>query len=121
MKKILVVDDEEDILTLLADRLTIAKYCVITASNGEEAIEKAKTENPDLILLDIMLPGMDGGEVDARIKEDELTKDIPVIFVSALYTKSDEQNKGNYSGGNLFIGKPFDPEKLLEMIRENIR
>jgi two-component system sensor histidine kinase/response regulator len=120
MKKILVVDDEEDMLKLIESRLIKAKYDVIKASDGIEAIAKAKSKKPDLILLDIMLPGMDGGEVEARLKEDEQTKNIPVVFLSALYTKNDEKNKCNYSGGNVFVAKPFEPEKLLEIIRDQI-
>ena len=121
MKKILVVDDEQDLLKVLGDRLTAAKYNVITASNGIEAVKMAKQQKPDLIILDIMLPGIDGGKVEEILKDDEQTKKIPIIILSALYTKEDEKIRGNYSGGNVFIGKPYDPDKLLEIIRENIR
>lgn len=117
MKKILIVDDEEDVLAVIEGRLVKADYEVIRASTGAEAIEKAKTLSPDLILLDIMLPDMDGGDVQSALQEEETTKNIPIIIVSALYTKSDEKSKGNYSGNNLFLAKPFEPSKMLEMIR----
>lgn len=117
VKKILVVDDEQDLLTIIEGRLVKANYEVIKASTGTEAIEKAKAQRPDLILLDIMLPDMDGGEVEATLAEDETTKNIPIVIVSALYTKSDEKAKGNYSGNNIFLAKPFEPNKMLEIIK----
>lgn len=117
MKKILVVDDDEDILAIIEERLTKAQYEVIKASTGAEAIEKAKVQRPDLILLDIMLPDMDGGEVEASLQEDEQTKNIPIIIVSALYTKNDERIKGNYSGNHTFLAKPFESGKMIEMIK----
>jgi len=117
MKTILVVDDDEDIVKLIGKRLIDAKYEVINAFTGIEAIEKAKALKPDLIILDIMLPGMDGGEVEERLKEDEQTKNIPIVFLSSLYTKDDERSKGNCSGENVIVGKPFEPEKLIEVIR----
>jgi DNA-binding response OmpR family regulator len=120
MKKILIVDDEEDILTLLGNRLAKANYAVTKALNGVEAIKKAKAQKPDLIILDLMLPGIDGGEVEARLKEDEQTKNIPIVILSALYTKGDEKVKGNYSGGNVFVAKPYEPEKLFDIIRQTI-
>lgn len=117
MKKILIVDDDEDLLTIIEGRLTKARYEVVKASTGTEAIEKAKSQKPDLILLDIMLPDMDGGEVEATLSEDKTTKGIPVVIVSALYTKNDEKAKGNYSGNNVFLAKPFEPSRMLEIIK----
>ena len=120
-KKILVVDDEKDTLALLEKRLTVAGYVVIKADNGKDAISLAKTSKPDLILLDIMMPIMDGGEVAAILKNDPATKDIPVIFLTCLFTKTDEAQEGHTSGGNFFIAKPYNPQELLGEIKQQLR
>ncbi|MCX5748811.1 MAG: response regulator [Candidatus Saganbacteria bacterium] len=120
MKKIMIVDDDEDLLTMIERRLTKANYEVIKVTKGAEVVEKAKAQRPDLILLDIMLPDMDGGEVEALLQEDDTTKNIPVVILTALYTKSDERTKGNYSGNNIFLAKPFEPDKMLKIINELI-
>ena len=89
-KKILIVDDENDVLILLKKGLTVKGYFVITATNGEDAIVLARSKHPDLIILDVLMPGMDGPEVDAKLKEDPKTKDIPIMFLTGLYTKKEE-------------------------------
>ncbi len=81
MKKVLIVDDEPDVLEVLGRRLTQAGYQVIKAQNGEDGILKAKKELPNLIILDIIMPDMDGGSVANKLKEDKTTKDIPIIFL----------------------------------------
>lgn len=120
-KKILVVDDEDDMLVLLEKRLTWACYEVIKASGGYEAVQKAKIWKPDLILLDIMLPDIDGGEVLELLKEDPDTKNIPVVFLTALFTKDDKKEKGNMLGGNVYLSKTFETEELLNVVKNNIR
>lgn len=114
-KIILVVDDEEDVLNVLEKRLSGAGYSVIKANNGNDAIAVARRERPDLILLDILMPKMDGGEVAAVLRADPLTKDIPVVFLTCLLRKGEEKYLGEV-GGKYFIGKPYDPDELLKEI-----
>jgi len=117
--RILVVDDEQDMLLLLEMRLTSAGYLVATANNGELALKLVKTTKPDLILLDIMLPGMDGGEVQRILKSSPETKDIPIIFLSGLYTKNEETKDGDNVGYDS-IAKPYEPAELLGKIKRLI-
>jgi len=84
--KILIVDDEPDVLRILEKRLTGNGYQVVSADSGYRALQMARKERPDLIILDIDMPDIDGGEVAARLKEEEATKHIPVIFLSCLVT-----------------------------------
>ncbi len=120
MKKILVVDDEEDLLLLLEKRLTAEGYEVIKAATGQEALQKAKIWKPNLILLDIMLPDIDGGEVKERLKEDPETKNTPIVFLTALFTKDDENTKGHIAGGNIYVSKTCEAKELLEIIKKNM-
>jgi CheY-like chemotaxis protein len=118
-KKILIVDDEPDIVHFLGLRLVQNGYDVLKAYNGPEAIKIAKQELPDLIILDVMMPGMDGTAAAAILREDPATKDIPVIFLTCLFTKEDE--KQSVSRGNVFVAKPYDVNELLKVVKENIR
>ncbi len=121
MKKILIVDDEEDVLNLLAKRLSGQGYIIIKAKSGEEAIRKAKMEIPNLILLDIVMPKIDGGEVRHILSEDDITKDIPIVFLTCLLSKEDERREGHAIGKNFFIAKPYNPDELLDMVRDHVR
>ncbi len=119
-KKILVVDDEKNVLMVLGETLSGAGYDVIKADNGSDAIAMARGEHPDLILLDLMMPEMDGSAVAETLENDPATKDIPVIFLTGLLTK--EEEKGSHiRGGKHFIAKPYDAEELLEVIGECLR
>jgi len=89
-RKILIVDDDKIILKILEKWLTVAGYSVIKAFDGIEAIEKAKTYLPDLIILDIMMPKMTGPDAANAIKQDPLTKDIPIMFLSSFIKKKEE-------------------------------
>jgi len=113
---ILVVDDEPDILTLLEYNLKKAGYLVLLAKDGPEAIELAVTRLPSLVLLDIMLPDMDGTEVLKRLKEGESTRAIPVIMLTA---KGEEIDRivGFELGAEDYITKPFSPRELLLRVR----
>ncbi|MBN2453802.1 MAG: response regulator [Candidatus Omnitrophica bacterium] len=115
-KKILIVDDEADVLSVLEKRLSSAGYEVLTVDNGADAVLLAKSRKPDLILLDIMMPVMDGPAVCSALKNDIATKNIPVVFLTCLITRSDEMAEGHRIGGNFFIAKPYDPEELLKEI-----
>ena len=117
-KKILIVDDERDVLSVLGKRLTEEGYFVITAETGNDAITLAKSKCPDLIVLDIDLPDMHGGEVALKLKENPKTKSIPVIFLSCLYSKTDEVEKGHLIGNNVIFSKPYEMRELLTAIKE---
>lgn len=116
MKKILVVDDEKDVLLMLEKRLTAEGYSVITTTKSTNAIALAKSQHPDIIILDIVMPGMDGGEVAAKLREHPLTRSIPVIFLTALLSKTEEYQENRMIGSNITFAKPFDTEELLARI-----
>jgi len=113
--KILVVDDEIYIVHILDFSLGMEGYQVITALDGEQALEKARAEHPDLIVLDIMMPKLDGYETCKVLKSDETTKNIPVILLSAKGRNVD-QKVGFEVGADDYITKPFSPRKLVERI-----
>ncbi len=113
--RILVVDDDGDMQDLLDAELVSVGYSVIRAKNGEEAIEKVRTERPGLVLLDIQMPGMDGFEVKARLNEDRDTAAVPVVFVTARADVSDRM-RGFQSGIDDYITKPFDFQELRTRI-----
>lgn len=119
-KKILVVDDERDVLVVLEGRLKKAGYDVIAADSGEMAIIRAKHEKPDLILLDIVMPRMDGQAVAQKLRSDVETKNIPIIFLTCLFTKEDEANVGHRVADNFFIAKPYDASELISEIKKHI-
>jgi two-component system alkaline phosphatase synthesis response regulator PhoP len=114
--KILVVDDEVYILHILDFILGAENYDVITASNGEQALQKVRDENPDLIVLDIMMPKLDGYETCRIIKNDPKTKSIPVILLTAKGREVD-QKLGKEVGASDYITKPFSPSKLIERVQ----
>ena len=113
--KILVVDDEIYIVHILDFSLGMEGYEVVTALDGEQAIERAHAEKPDLIVLDIMMPKLDGYETCKRLKADAETKDVPVILLSAKGRNVD-QKVGFEVGADDYITKPFSPRKLVERI-----
>ena len=113
--KILVVDDEIYIVHILDFSLGMEGYEVLTALDGEQALEKARAEHPDLIVLDIMMPKLDGYETCKLLKADENTRSIPVILLSAKGRNVD-QKIGFEVGADDYITKPFSPRKLVERI-----
>ena len=117
-KKILIVDDDKDVLSVLEKRLTAEKYSVITANNGQDAIILAKAQRPDLIILDIIMPGIDGAEVAGKLREDPETRNIPVIFLTCMLTPEEEKQKRHHVAGNIFIAKPYDIKELLSEIKK---
>ncbi|MGQ9603584.1 MAG: response regulator transcription factor [bacterium] len=118
--KVLVVDDEEYIQHILNFSFSAEGYQVITANDGEEAIEKAKSENPDVIVLDIMMPKMDGYEACRRLKSDPKTRNIPVILLTAKGREVDRK-LGNEAGADDYMVKPFSPGRLIERVESMIR
>jgi CheY-like chemotaxis protein len=113
MKRILVVDDEEDVLFVLKKTLTAQGYSVITTTEGTSAVALTETQHPDLIILDVAMPGMDGGEVSARLQEHFSTRSIPVIFLTALLSKTEERQRNHLIDGKITLAKPIDTEELL--------
>ena len=103
---------------MLGKRLTAEGYSVITATNGTDAIALAKSQHPDIIILDIIMPEMEGGEVAAELKEHPSTRNIPVIFLTALLSKAEEEKYGSMVGGNITLAKPLDAEKLLDQMKK---
>jgi len=116
-KKILVVDDEVDLVETVRFPLEIEGYHVLVAYDGEDALSQARKENPDLILLDLMLPKLDGYKVCRLLKFDERYKHIPILMLTA---KTQEKDKviGMETGANEYITKPFDIDSLLKMVKE---
>ncbi len=117
-KKILVIDDEGDMLKLARMRLEANRYEVITLESGERAVEIAKCEKPDLILLDIVLPGKNGCDVCRDLKANEATHNIPVIIFTAHYPEEEYVKiSSGEIGANDYILKPFEIQTLLAKIR----
>jgi DNA-binding response OmpR family regulator len=114
-KKILIVDDEEDILHFLELVLREKGYQVVTATNGHDALTTAQIEKPDLVLLDIMMPQMDGWEVLKLLRVDDETSDIPVAMLSAR-TEAKDRVQGLQEGAIDYICKPFSLQELLVKI-----
>lgn len=119
-KTILIVDDEQDMLYAVKLLIVANNYEVLTAKDGQEALETARRENPDLIILDLMLPKLDGYKVCRMLKFDNKYKTIPIIMFTARAQKGDEQ-LGYEVGADAYVAKPFDPGKLLSKIKELLR
>ncbi|MBW1927096.1 MAG: response regulator [Deltaproteobacteria bacterium] len=119
-QKILVVDDEEDILELLKFNLSREGYQVLCAVSGEQALRLVRSENPDLIMLDLMLPGIDGLEVTRRLKNDPDTKNLPIVMLTAKGEEADIVT-GLELGADDYITKPFSPRILIARIRAVLR
>ncbi len=112
---ILVVDDDPVIQKLLSVNFEMEGYRVVTASDGLDGLERVKEESPDLVLLDVMMPRMDGFEVTRRLKSDPATKEIPVVLLSAKAQSTDLQ-VGLDAGADDYVTKPFDPLELLDKV-----
>lgn len=119
MSKILLVDDEVDILEFLKYNLELENFEVMVSPNGKDALKKI-SQNPDLIVLDIMMPEMDGFELYQKIKSEKHSQDIPIIFLTAKSGETDEI-KGLNLGASDYIQKPISPKKLVARIKSNLR
>ena len=119
-KKILIVDDEEKNIKLIKGILAPERYQVYEAFNGEEALKQVADNDPDLILLDIMMPGMDGFEVCKRLKQDESTKMIPIVMVTALNEK-EHSIRAMKVGADDFLTKPVDHTELQVRVKSLLR
>jgi two-component system phosphate regulon response regulator PhoB len=117
---IFVVEDEEDILEVIQYNLTREGYRVVGCRDGEEALKRIRRDNPDLVLLDLMLPGMDGLEVCRRLNEDAVTRPIPIVMVTAKGEESDVV-LGLGLGADDYVAKPFSPRLLVARVRAVLR
>ncbi len=121
-KKILIVDDEMTFGQLIKLNLEeTEQYEVRVETKGALAIATAKEFQPDLILLDIVMPDVDGGELAHRIKDDKFLKDIPIIFLTALVKKDEVDSEHGMIGGHPFIAKPVNTDELIDLINKNIK
>lgn len=116
-KRILLIEDEQDIVTTLVFRLEAQGYEVIIAMDGEDGLDKAQKEKPDLILLDLMLPKMNGYKVCGHLKGDSRFSNIPIIIFTARAGEADKK-KSEEVGADAYITKPFEPPVLLAKIKE---
>jgi len=115
-KRILVVDDEVDLVETIRFSLELEGYEILVAYNGEEALNQARKENPDLILLDLMLPKLDGYKVCRLLKFDERYKHIPILMLTAK-TQEKDKATGMETGANEYITKPFDMDELMKKVK----
>lgn len=116
MAKVLIVDDIRSEVQLIANELTPRGYECLQASTGLEAVERARAEHPNLILLDIVMPGQDGFATCRQLKRDPTTKDIPVVIVSSKNGESD-RFWGQKQGAAEYLCKPFSPAELVSMVK----
>ena len=116
-KRILIVDDEKDLVDILKARLEIEGYEILAAYDGQEGLEKAQEEKPDLILLDVMMPKMNGYQVCRLLKYDEEFQNIPVIIITARGQEQDKMT-GDEVGADEYITKPFENGVLFAKIKE---
>ncbi len=114
--KILLVDDDKVQLKMLEKSLSSEGYKLAQATNGKEALSLAKTWNPDLIILDILMPEMDGGDIAKQLKRYRVTRNIPIIFLTSLLSKDDEKYQPD-SGDRSYLAKPYEEKILLAEIR----
>jgi len=119
-KKILIVDDDPVFTRLIKTDLQTSGYEVVSARDGYKGIEAARTEHPDLIIMDIMMPGMDGHKTSELIKKARLTASIPIIYVTAKDGLLDEELAMEL-GAEFFLRKPYDPGVLLPLIQKALR
>jgi DNA-binding response OmpR family regulator len=115
---VLVVEDDPEINELVGAYVQIAGFNYLRALSGAQAVEKARQNHLALIVLDIMLPDFDGFEVARRLKNEETTRSIPIVMLTAL-DREDYRQRGKSAGAVDYLTKPFDPERLLESIKDN--
>jgi DNA-binding response OmpR family regulator len=114
--RILIVDDDPVILRLLQINFRLEGYEVDSASRGDEALRRAREAVPDVVVLDIMMPGVDGFDVLRQLKEDPASRDVPVILLSAR-SQDEDRLRGYALGVEVYVTKPFDPAHLVEIVR----
>ena len=123
MSKLLIVDDQQDNLISIKASLNVymPECRVFTAESGSEGIALAKRELPDVVLLDIIMPVMDGYEVCRVLNQSEVTKHIPIIMLTAMKTNSESRSRGLNAGADAFLSKPYEPNELVAQINVMLR
>ena len=116
MSKILIVDDEPEVVEILKFRISNWGYEPLSASNGPDGIKIAESEQPDAILLDVMMPGMNGFEVLSKLRKNEKTKHIPVIMITVAAARADVE-RGLKQGAAFYLTKPYEAAELLEKLK----
>ena len=119
MTLILVVEDETQILLNIQEILELAEFSVITGADGKVGLQLAKTKNPDLIICDIMMPGLNGYEVLQELRQEPKTADIPLIFLTAKIERNDFR-QGMVLGADDYISKPFEPFEILQAVNARL-
>lgn len=119
-KSILIVDDERDVLHSLSVFLRRNGYGVSVADTGQEGLKIAKAERPHLIILDLILPDVDGTDVAARLLENPSTRNIPIIFLTSVLTKPEEQEANKVIANRCIVAKPCRSAEILELVRDRI-
>ena len=117
MPKVLVIDDDPELRALMTTFLTAKGFEVSSAKNGAEGLAQAQANQPDLIALDLIMPGMDGFAVLQQLREDPVFRDVPIMVLSAM-TTSDAHNKAIDAGVRTFVAKPFDYRELIKTIHQ---
>jgi CheY-like chemotaxis protein len=120
MSKILVVDDEPDIVRVVVKIMESRGHVVSTAADGPTAIEVARAEHPDVVILDLNLPHMDGFEVCKRLKQDDATRGIPIVMMTAAYVRVEDAERGTLLGADEYVTKPFLREVLIHNVERLI-
>lgn len=121
-KKILIIDDEENFGKLVKKNIEqTGEFEVYTATNGEDGINLLRETRPDLVLLDIVMPGMDGADVAAQIREDKSIKDTPIVFLTAIARADESDSQESFTKGYALLSKTVTVKELIACIKENIR
>jgi two-component system alkaline phosphatase synthesis response regulator PhoP len=116
--KILVVDDDEHLLRLMTYNLEKADYTVKTCQDGEKALEEFLRFEPDLVILDVLIPKLDGFKISEKIRRYPSKKHIPIIIISAIYRQPSYHDEAKKIGADSYIVKPFDPQELIKKVKE---
>ncbi len=119
-KSILLVDDEQDVLDSLSFFLTRNGYSVSVANTGTDGLRLAKENLPHLIILDLMLPDLDGSDVAVELLQNPATKNIPIVFLTSVFTKSEQMAIGGLIANRCIVAKPCKPEEILSLVKQHI-
>ena len=119
-KNILIIDDETEALESLSSLFRRHGYGVLTADNGKDGLAFVKEHAPDLIILDLMLPDIDGSDIAAALLQFPATRDIPIIFLTAIVTKLEQEKAGEMIANRCIVAKPCKPEEILALVRDRI-
>jgi DNA-binding response OmpR family regulator len=119
-KSILIVDDEKDVLDSLSVFLRRNGYGVLVADNGKEGLRLAKKEIPSLLILDLMLPDIDGSDVAAALLSHPSTREIPIIFLTSIMTKPEQEESGELIANRTIVAKPCKTDEILSLVKDRI-